>query len=223
MLNRLDFAKKFELVVQQEIKNYQDSLNGILQSIRDVNDSIKDIRKDSEKSHSSIHSAQSDYESRLIELEKKFDDKFAMVHRSISNLCLNSQTIEAIIDELREKHANLSIKFETLNYRLENTNNQIEKISSEIGTMSTVIEFQLNTTKAKVESELARTKAEMMTKPSDVELLQRELTQRIDVHAIDVAGLLRELRALRRDHQIAEKKFEAIFMDLEKLKNERVP
>jgi len=56
MLNKNDLAKQFELVVKQEIKNYQDSLNFVLQSIDELKKDIKQLNSDMLENYALIHS-----------------------------------------------------------------------------------------------------------------------------------------------------------------------
>jgi len=73
MLNRNDLAKQFELVVKQEIKNYQEQFNAILQQLRDLKLNIEQVHKDSLEKHALLHSFQGVIASSVEEIKKKLD------------------------------------------------------------------------------------------------------------------------------------------------------
>ncbi len=223
MLKRSDLAKQFELVVQQEIKNFQDSLNGILQSIRDLDSAHLDTKSQCFENYAVIHSQQSAIDSRLNEFENKYNERLMNQLRSMNDLSVDISLEREKVIDLEESYLAQEKRIAFFETNSHETDKCISTLEEEIKAITSLVEFDLNSTKAKIEAQLKRTQAEIMSKPSDVEVLKQEFTQRIDVHAIDVAGLMRELRALRKDLMIEGKKVEAIFMILDKMKKEAPP
>src|SRR6185295_4796860 len=68
MLKRADLAKQLDLVIKQEIKNYQDSLNSVLQSIRDIKNELENIQSQSLENSALLHS---EHNKLKIEFDKK--------------------------------------------------------------------------------------------------------------------------------------------------------
>ncbi len=72
MLNRNDLAKQFELVVKQEIKNYQDSLNFVLQSIRELKESVYNVNQEQLENYAALHSSYIGLQSDVSSLKDHF-------------------------------------------------------------------------------------------------------------------------------------------------------
>jgi predicted nucleic acid-binding Zn-ribbon protein len=223
MLKRSDLAKQFELVVQQEIKNFNDSLNGILQSIRDLGSDISCSKDECLENYSLLHSKQSEQESRLHQLQIFVEDNLKRHQSLINDLTKSSQAASTEIErlsnanlEIIRKISDYPIKFSMIDQRLEAMESKIERNADLIDDSFKILEDDLS-------HEFAEFRKEMLIKPSELDSLKAELGQKIDTHVVDVAGLMRELRALRKDMMIEGKKIEAIFMLLDKMKKEASP
>ena len=101
MLNRNDLAKQFELIVKQEIKNHKDSLNFILQSLRDLRKEIQEIKEDSLENYAAIHAQQCLYSIEFDNYKKDFADLSSKLDRYISD--------QAVIND-RNAYANSCLK-----------------------------------------------------------------------------------------------------------------
>ena len=223
MLKRSDLAKQFELVVQQEIINFNDSRNALLQSIRDLRESLSNVNEEHKENYALLHSDQTDVESRFLEFKKEIQDQLFRLQAQINTLSQQNDLAKNRIKSLEEDVKNCNIRNAANEKKIEEKTERIDSLKEYIESTKALITFELSSMKCKLEADMQKAKAEILNKPSEIEVLKQELFQKIDVQKIDVTAVLKELRVLRKDLMISEKKIEALFMLIEKMKKEASP
>ena len=211
MLKRNDLAKQFELVVQQEIKNYNDSLNGILDSIRNLKIEIKEVSKNNLENYGAIHSAQTNLS---IELENIKD--FLKILAEKFDRHFNDQTVvnERNALEMRD----IKGAFHSKKIIDDNVNSKIKALSDQIYSVEALVEGNHRVTNDNLDDimrrfrqEILKAKKDILDAPTEAALVRKELEEKIVSHTVDVAGIMRELRLFKHDNMVAEKKIENIY------------
>lgn len=218
MLQKKDLSKQFELVVKQEIKNYQDSLNFILQSIRDLKDDVAHVKNESLESFAVIHSLQSnlailfqDMKDEQKRLRKKIDDTLADF-KDLSKCCEKEKSYQnSVLGHHSHLHNLHEINESNIDSRLEGLSKEIEDTKKHL---TQLCERSYN----KFSQELLKTKDEILCTPSPVEKLYQMTHEKISSQKVDVDGIMKEIRANRYDMMVFEKKFEHIYTLIERLK-----
>ncbi len=219
MLKKTDLSKQFELVIRQEIKNYQDSLNFVLQSLNELKESIREVRKESLENHALLHS---DHEDNTIEMKtmKKACTSIGIQFQSFvsDQKALNSQheTIAGDYNEAFQKHTQ---QIEELKAKTELLHAKIYDLKFTADTQKKVLEDSLNDLLCKFRAEIRRAKTEIFEAPSEVSLVKTDLENKLECHKVDVAGIMRELNIFKIDNMVTQKNIENLYTQIERLKN----
>lgn len=224
MLKKNDLSKQFELVVQQEIKNYQYSLNFVLQSIKELKESIKEVNDQFLEMHASLHSEQNEIKIELQNLRDVFMDSYKTFHNHINDQRIlnqrNQTQVLSLTDEVLKK-----INFEgNFQNKFENLWSEISNLKSKADTSQRVLNDNLDDLLRRFRKEILKIKQEILDSPSEASLIKTQLEERIVSHTVDVAGIMRELRIYKHDNMVTQKKIENIYTLIERLnKSEEIP
>lgn len=219
MINKLNLSDKFELIVKQEIKNYQDSLEYILKSVRYLKESIDDIKIKSQESYEKLHNQ---YKALDIEIKdikkshKELNQSFVSQlndQRKINEI--NSCDIKDFSDYIErklERDNDFEEKLAVLREYIIETRSLVEK---NFTTLNVVAE----NLREKINKDLLRTKKEILDAPTEATLVKKHLEDKINSHKVDVYGILRELNIYRKENHITQKKIEHLYILIDRLKN----
>lgn len=217
MLNRNDLAKQFELVVKQEIKNYQDSLNFVLQSIDGIKKDINQLHSDMLENYALIHSQHTDL---TIQHENHNDKLNNFINQFVANLN-NTQVFK---EKMTNKLGTLwdsslinSRKNEYNENRIKSIRTDFEKIEDEIIAHSFALRNTCDDMQCKLKKELSNMKEEILSRPSEALQLKSEFEEKINTHRIDVAGIMKELLVMKKENMITEKKLEHVYTLIDRL------
>lgn len=217
MLNRNDLAKQFELVTKQEIKNYQDSLNFVLQSINELKEDIKQLNSDMLENYGLIHSQHVDLgiqieHHRLLHIE---------LRQQVSSWINNQQEIKENYGKELAALWGSSVmnqrKSEINENKLAILKESLEKNQNEIIAHTSTIRNSFNDIETKLNRNLCCMKEEIINLPSETEQLKSELEEKIHTHKVDVAGLMKELLSMKHENMITEKKLEHIYTLIDRI------
>lgn len=218
MLNRNDLAKQFELVVKQEIKNYQDSLNSVLSSIRELKQAIEDARHDFLETHAALHSHQGELERNLDDVRFKLENLSRIQGGHANNQHLINENHGNQIRDLME-FINSRGSNETWNKaKFSDIDAQIAQLKNKHDLFHQLIGDQADYLLAKCHSSIEKAKQDIKDLPSDAALMKAEIREEIDTYKVDVFGLLRELRMLRQASMVQEKKIENLYTLIDRIK-----
>ncbi len=217
MINRNDYAKKFELVVQQEVKNYQDSLNFVLQSLKNLKSSVDDIRQEISDSHAVLHNQIKLSEIRTENLERSHEN-----HKKFSEKKLDDNSLAT--NFLYEKISNNSKEQQEISRHIEKIFDRIDTLKIVVNNFTDIYDKKYVEINSKIESirlnmlsHVDKTKNEIINLPSQAQSIKSDLEEKINTHSVDVKGLLKEIRINRKDIEYIEKKIENIYTLIERL------
>lgn len=222
MLKRNDLSKQFDLVVQQEIKNYQDSLNFVLQSIKELKESIQQANDQALENYAALHSEQTDLKIELQNFRHVIMESYKTFHNHINDQrVVNDRNQNQILDVTNEvfKKINFDGNFKS---KYEVLWSEIEKIKSKAENSHKVLNDNLDDLLRRFRNEILKTKKEILDSPSDASLIKTELEEKIYRHTVDVEGIMRELRIYKNDNMVTQKKIENIYTLIERLKKSEV-
>ena len=222
MLKRNDLSKQFELVVQQEIKNYQDSLNFVLQSIKELKESIKESNDQFLETYASLHSEQNEIKIELQNLRDVFMESYKSFHNHINDQRVVNQRNQTQILSLTNeflKKINFDGNFQN---KFENLWSEISNLKYKTDTSQKVLNDNLDDLFRRFRKEILKAKQEILDSPSEASLVKTQLEEKIVSHTVDVAGIMRELRIYKHDNMITQKKLENIYTLIERLKKSEV-
>lgn len=218
MLKRNDLAKQFELIVQQEIKNFNDSMNLILDSLRDLKKGLFDLQEKTESRHAKLHSESEKNQSELARISKEMRDlneKFESSARDqevmnrdieLDTSCLTTDVLRLITDSM---NANTSI---------DNLKKEMSSLHDQFKHARMVINDNLDDLSRRFREELAGCKKEILEAPTEAQKVKTDLEKKLSCHVVDVDGIMKELRIYKHDNMVTQKKIEHLYTLVERLK-----
>jgi chromosome segregation ATPase len=217
MLKKNDLAKQFELVVQQEIKNYNDSLNMILGSLREIKDEIQEIKKKADEKEAKLESWKVKCSAEFSEIKNVLDGFATVCHRNLNLQERKNGELEARIGYIqndlnqRQNHAFFPQIVEKLGEKIEEIQKKVE------GYEKTYIS-EINRLETKTARSVESVRREILYTPGELDLVKRQLEEKIASHSVDVSGIMKELSIYKHDNYITEKKIENLYTQVERLK-----
>lgn len=219
MLKKKDLVKEFELVVKQEIKNYQDSMLATNTAINNINGRIESIKKLIEKSGNDLK--------HMISLEK--------------NLCFNAdkfraesiQKINVLIDKMiKENKAKFDEicfcvqKVQSFSDRLDDALKKIDFLllendskTKDLKDLESFFVNSINQCNRLIRKQVEDCKEVILNKPSGIDSLEERVNEKIDDFLVNASGVIREIRVQKKDMYIVEKNIENIYTLIERLEN----
>lgn len=220
MLNKKDLVKQFELATLQEIKNYNDSLYTINQSLNGLRDSVKNLSKKVDENHALITSQKTLLESDLNSLKKDMENFSSRVSSELNdvrkvqrNQADTMLSMSGMIAICLNKHSDVDKKFYRYEEDVRNTNKMSQEFKKNAD--SNLIDFQ-----RKVSKHIDKTKQEIISIPSEALALKGELEDKLQSYKLDVFGVLQEMEKNKHSTFVIQKQIENIYTLIERLKNE---
>lgn len=219
MIQKNDLAKKFELVVQQEIKNYNDSLNNLLQSIRDVRIEIESMKKGMLSSQVSSESGRQDLASQIQRMTESNDIELAKLRSALNDLLSLHRELVNQITIQQDVGAQNAIKNEFNRNSIDRLYGTVKCIEDEIVGNSLRITHQLEGIKFRLSKDFQKFKEEILSMPSEAFQVKKDLEEKLSIQAIDFDGVMRELAVFKKENMITQKKIENIYTLIERFQN----
>ena len=217
MLNKLDLVKQFELITKQEIKNYQDSLNHVLQSLNDLQVNLAKAQEELLGKHSQLHSQNN---SLSIENQKLKDecqflrDAFERFQRD--QLAINSDNL-FMLNAIKQALA-LKNTVDTINEKyFDEIFSSINKLRADQEADKRIYNDNYDDLFRRMREEIHTVKDEILSAPTDASLVRKDLEEQLSLHKVDVSGIMRELRIYKADNTITQKKIEQIYTLISRL------
>lgn len=217
MLKKLDLARQFELLTQQEIKNYQDSLNDILQSIRDIKKEIQLIKDSMHASEAHRNSLHGITKMDLENIHKDVDFWFQTFKNKNVEKSQENYAFECQIEDHDKSIAILQCEIDSYEHKFNVTDVELRDMKSRLDQESIQRLEQHQRLIDTFCKELKRHKQELMDAPTEASQVKALLDEKIDCHKVDVQGIMREILFFKKENMVLTKKVEALFTLVEKL------
>jgi hypothetical protein len=208
VLKKSDLAKQFELVVQQEIKNYNDSLNMVLQSLRDLKEEITDAKHEALECNAALHSEMIKLGIELSQVWSAQRECAKKLERHISD--------QSTINE-RNTYENMQISegLHAIGSQVSRLGEQGVRLSGSVGSAITAshklhqqTEGNLGHLESKLNKAILQAKEDILSRPNELHITKREIEERI--------------AALGHAVMVTEKKIENIYTLIGRLKKAEV-
>ncbi len=218
MLNKLDLTKKFELVVQQEIQNYQKSLNNVLQTIRDIKISIETMQTESLESYALIHTIQSNQSTEQDRIKSDLNTKIDQIGSKLVDLCGKVAKIVDLSSELRINIDKQNEKYVTLEQKLDGIFKDVDQVKISLRVNKKSSEEDYAQALRQIKDSFACQKKQIEETPSQLSKAKKEIDERLNTHIVDVESVLKELTEYKKQNHVTQKHIEHIYTLIERLK-----
>ena len=221
MIKRNAFSRDCELAAQQEIKNYRDSLNGILQSLRDLREEITSIKNDSYKNYGIVHSQVSELKSHIQTISSSNKNDKELFVRFVNDSESIRKGMDKSIKDAVSIQIENSVRCEFNKTQIDDLKEALSSLSNKIKEYASSFESSQESMKYKIDKDLNRMKEEILSAPSELESVKKELQHTLDIQKIDAEGIMRELVIWKRENHITQKKLENIYTLIERLQKDK--
>jgi len=218
MLKRKDLAKEFELVVQQEITNHNNSILA-------TNVSLSEFRLELSELRDLIKTSKSYTDSISLELKQEIINKHSLLNANVANATVSADKKLCSIKSDLTQH-------ESLLSSLEQTKGQISTVDEEIIKLGKIVSSSLDSLRATcdnlaqlIEQKHEQSNAKIFELSQRVDLafcqstsLEQALINKISTNAIDTDAMLKEMRTFRRETHVMEKHLEDIYTKIDRIK-----
>lgn len=221
MLKRNDLVKQFELVTKQEIKNYQDQFNAVLQQIRDVKISIEQVQNQHLEKYALLHSAQGELIAEIKEIRKKCDSRADKLSRIESDQSFVNHQNCGIFAEINKAIVRKQEDQSFFHKKIDSIWAEIYKLNANAKSTENVIAENSSSLTKRLAKSIEQTKQEIKSAPSDCDNLKKEMNAKLMSAVVDSAGLLREIAVIKKENIIFEKKIENLYTLIERLKKKQ--
>ena len=220
-LQKKELAQEFSLLVQQEIKNHNDSLLASNMAIDDFRRQLLDLKTQYEKLTNSVRADISTQSTDLTNLEdsinealkaviRDLNDSTALSKRQVESLCRSIGSRESYFltlqgfEEFKEKIAQWVANIDRLFFQ------QKDAYSQEISKISEKLQNSIEISRSSVEKSINEEKE-----------AREKQEKTFDIFALNFEGLKRENEVLKKRCFIIEKNIENIYTQIERSKVDR--
>lgn len=222
MLKKNDLAKQFEIVVQQEIKNYQNSHNGVLETLRSLQDQISRLEQEVKNNQASNHSELQKTNNNFKEFSEETDNTQCNINfhiRRIDNQLKDAS--EKIYQDSQNRNL-INNKLYLCDLGISECNKRINGNTKELNEQNEKLVQNHNSLLSQTKKMNEKIKEDILSQPSDIHLYKQQIEEKIYSHAVDVEGLLKEIRISNKDRYVLEKKIEHLYILVERLQKKGV-
>ncbi len=209
MLKRSD---KMDLAIRQEIKNYQDSLNFVLESIRSLNKNIEKTQNDCVENVGILHAEHTSLinriENKITKLNSKSYDFDIFCSGQKLHNTQHKMQIDSFFKEVKDKFSNL----DSFSKKIEEQNVKIMQLEEKLDRFFRIADDNITELNMRTKKDLERTREEIISLPSTFEKEKKDLEEKLNSHIVDVDGILKEIRVSKREVYVLEKKIEHLYI-----------
>jgi predicted nucleic acid-binding Zn-ribbon protein len=217
MLKRPDLVKQFELLTQQEIKNYRDQFNAVLQQLRDIKTSIDQVQKSYLEKYALLHSAQGELIAEIKEIRKKCDSRADKLSRIESDQSFVNHQNCGIFTQINQAIVRKQEDQSFFHNKIDKIWEEIHKLNDNSKNTNKIIDENASSITKKLSNSIEQAKQEIKSAPSECQQLKKELESKLSCAVVDSEGLLREISVIKKENIIFEKKIENLYTLIERI------
>jgi predicted nucleic acid-binding Zn-ribbon protein len=211
VLKRNDLVKQFELITKQEIKNYQDQYNAVLQQIRDIKISIDAVQNQHLEKYALLHSAQGDILKQIQEIKQKCDSRADKLSRIESDQSFVNHQNCGIFTQINQAIVRKQEDQSFFHNKIDKIWEEIHKLNDNSKNTNKIIDENSSSITKKLTMSIEQAKQEIKSAPSEYDKLKTEMNAKLMSAVVDSAGLLREISVIKKENIIFEKKIENLY------------
>lgn len=218
MFKRNDYAKQFELIVQQEVINFQKQTNNIYELIRGLTEKIQTTNE-------KIENTRAINTNTLIELRSHVNEQNNSINENLKrcevNIFDNLKRIKSLRNDqsdLRSLYTEIANEKEYYTNWLASQEIKVSILSKNMEILSNEIQSKFSSTCHKSEKSIESLKNSMPNIDNLIERIETKVNLILDIYKANVDGFVKELTFMKHENMIAGKKIEHLYTQIERLK-----
>lgn len=218
MLNRNDLAKQFELVVQQEIRNHNESLLATNLALNEIRESIEKNKREQDEVNANLGSTITRMNQLGLELSSSVLELSKKLQYQINDMNAFMEEMRAGVAISIENSVRAHAKFEGTENQITDLKFTVSKLEDEARGINQIVERKIDEAQFKCVKHVEKMKKEILEIPSEAQAVKKELEEKMSVDRVDFEGLMKEIQIVKKRSFIIDKHLENIYTELEKLK-----
>ena len=218
MLSRNDYAKKFELVVKQEVKNHNDQMLATNISINNLKLSVDNVR-DNIDSHKAKYYSEISLLKADVEKLKAISQQNQVNDKGLKDLLDNSLAkLNEEIKNLQKAGSFLASKMDDINAHIIKIENHHIESKENIKNLIHSNSLQNHRDMLDLKNILTFDIKELSNANSPSDQMKEEILSKVDIFKVDNDGLMKEIQVLKNQKFVLEKNVENLYTQIERLK-----
>lgn len=218
MLKRNDLTKQFELIVQQEIKNHNDSLLATNIAINEMREYIERDAFKQNQINACVSSCVNEINQNSTELSKKVLDLSKKLDSFMQDMSEFMEKARAEIKLSVENAITASNKHEKNQNEITDLKFMISNLHDDVIGRANCGYRDMEDVQRKCFEYSDKLKNEILSRPSEAQEVKTELEGKLATAYVDFTGLLKEILIVKKRSFIVDKNLENIYTEIEKLK-----
>ncbi len=219
ILKRNDLSKQFELVVQQEIKNHNDQMLATNLSINEFRQQIIENKKSQDAVNAQVSSQIVELNIHVGELSEHVVMMISKLHNLIDDLTVKTNRIRNEFTILTNNYIEDNNKNELIVNRCNSLYKEIEDLKDATKNVARDCQEEISSQIRTLKEKIDKTKQDILPSPSDSELLRIEIEEKMATDRVDFCGVMRELKIIKKENFIFEKRIENLYTLIERIKS----
>lgn len=218
MKKKIDLVDKYELGIKQEIKNYQDSLFNITQSINELKLSIKSLSEKVNENHALIKSqntlleieldiTKKDIQSFSSKVSSELNDIRSVQRRQADTMLSLSGTLSALMNKQSD-----------IDKAVFDSHLKLESFKKETNVFKSDNDHELNMVAKRFIKSLEDMKEEINSKPSEYLEYKSYFDNTMQSHAVNVKGVFEIIEKQKQAIYVMQKQIENLYTLIDRLK-----
>jgi hypothetical protein len=218
MKKKLDIVDKYELGIKQEIKNYQDSLFNITQSINELKLSIKSLSEKVNNNHGLIKSQNTLLEIELDITKKNILEFSSKVSSELNDIRLVQRKQADTMLSLSKTLSCIMNKESEIDKSVFDSNLKLESLKKELSVFKSDNNHEINMIAKRFLKSLEDMKEEITSRPSEYFEHKSYFDNKMQSHAINVKGVFEVIDKQKQSIYVMQKQIENLYTLINRLK-----
>ena len=218
MMQKKDLAKEFSLIVQQEIKNHNDSILATNISLEDLKRQLEGFKEKSGKDLAAMSSSLTLHKSAISQIEERARGVLSGVLRQLNDLAASQEKqTSGILKSIKDR--------ESYFLTIDGFKQFQSKVDEWIAHLKLSFSLQRDRLAEEVETVSRKLQASLdaldnsLSKKITGEVKEREkINKTLDYFSINFSGFIREIEICKKRCFIIEKNIENLYTQIERIK-----
>jgi chromosome segregation ATPase len=219
MRSRKDFEKEFELVVKQEIKNYNDTVLATNIALEKCRSSIEELSNNTMQRFSEQENKFLAQDIALSRIKDSFDKSFIQLGKRIDDLSNQIDQYRKNTEFLIHDIESAYLEKDDFCTVIKEVRADIDDIRSKTIHLKDSLQQGLYRLSGDINSNIEILRREIFDGPSEAEAVKADLSKKLDAASIDFLGLMKEITICKKESFITEKKIENLYTLIERINN----
>ena len=218
MLTKKDLAKEFSLVVQQEIKNHNDSILATNISLEEFKRQIAELSERSDKKLATIHSNFVAQAAAMSLLKESLEKCLEKCIREVSDTASSNESALKKMGKSIDKREEYFLTIEGFQLFQNKVDEWLANLRRSFNVQKDLLMQEISKVSEKFQLSVDAVKQHIAKDLNEEIEKRKEINQFLDTFSVNFSGIVREMEVCKKRCYIIEKNVENLYTQLERIK-----